>query len=316
MSPKHRGSFLDATFGTLLAGGYVSAALWGMSVLQFYSYFTGRGASDRRFVQWIMIFLAVLNTFNVILTLHTPYYYLVTHFGDLLAFTKRIVWSLSTIQAYTEASNSIIRCMYAHRVWILSKGNIWPTANIVILSLVNMGLCLYVSATLSTTDSAALIFIGPQYKLFRRVVNGLFALSLAAEVSVTASMTYYLYRSKSAYPKTNTIIAVLMKYTLSTGLIVTINAILAQVLYYVFPLTNYAAMFYAFQSKLYICSYLALLNAREAFRKGSHVHMHTLEFNSSQSGAQSTREIDLPVKGKGKETQPGSESIVVIGEVA
>ena len=105
----------------------------------------------------------------------------------------------------------------------------------------------------STTESAVQIFIGPRYKLFRvssrqaleksrvhnypqRVVNGLFALSLAAEASVTVSMTYYLYRSKSAYARyvpvcwspwldrwtlfsnrTNSIVAVLMKYTLSTG---------------------------------------------------------------------------------------------------
>ena len=39
----------------------------------------------------------LLNTFDVIMTLHTPYYYLVTRFGDLLAFTKRIVWCVTTV---------------------------------------------------------------------------------------------------------------------------------------------------------------------------------------------------------------------------
>jgi len=242
-----------------------------------------------------MLFLAIINTFNVIVSLHNPYYYLVTKYGNILSLTKS-VWSFAIAQAAGEASNFVIRFLYAHRVWHLSRGNIWPVACIIVTSVATLGLCVYISVAIGTARVSSELHFSAQYKAFRQVVDVSFAMSLIAEASVTFAMTYYLYRLKTGFSHTNSVISLFIKYIFGTGLLATINACVAMGFYYTYPLALYSSMVFTSQSKLYICSYLALLNARNALREPPTVQMQTLESVSSQQDPHLSQVVEVAVR--------------------
>jgi hypothetical protein len=128
----------------------MSSRLWGVSILQFYSYYSRTGTKDRPIIRCIVrntnlltdypliarssidvvpcvshghahltaernyrhTLIRILNTFNVIVSLHNPYYYLVTKYGNILSLMTN-VWCVMTWLLYL--TNDFIRCLLPNR---------------------------------------------------------------------------------------------------------------------------------------------------------------------------------------------------------
>ncbi|KAJ2919409.1 hypothetical protein MD484_g1043, partial [Candolleomyces efflorescens] len=69
----------DSTLGSLLLGGMGAMALWGVTCVQTYTYFT-RPRKDRIFVRAMVAFLLALDTFDSALNIHILYHYMVNNY--------------------------------------------------------------------------------------------------------------------------------------------------------------------------------------------------------------------------------------------
>lgn len=243
--------------GPLLIGGLVSAMLYGISCLQTYNYFW-RGAGDGKYLKTFVAALWCIDTFEVFLNGHVMYWYFVTNFVNPLALLVP-VWSIVLHVSVTAISNFLVRIMFTWRVWRMSNGN-WLLSGIIFC--------------VSTTDFACSLAI--TVKAWSTTFIGLeslstlfyidFAAILVADSLIALSLCYFLHRSRTGIKKTDSLITVLIMYTINTGLLTAIDAIAGLVLYAIMPDNLIYVAFYLQLSKLYLNAYLATLNAREGLR--------------------------------------------------
>ncbi|KAF5309036.1 hypothetical protein D9619_013559 [Psilocybe cf. subviscida] len=265
----------NTTLGALLVGGLINAALWGVTCVQTYNYYVAIRNTDRRLFRLLIGFMWCLSTLDTIMGAHTLYHYMVIHFADPLAILAPI-WCVGTTRSLgldsraagtdipglmtqehnstTSLSNLIIRILFAHRVYRLSKGNLYLTGWILAVSGGSFGVGIAVTAKVFT------IQIFPQLSKYSHLLYVMFAVSTAADLSIMLILTWLLRHSRSGYTKTDGVIKILMMYTVNTGVVVAVDATVALVTYVAMP-NNFI-----FISKLYFNAYLATLNAREMLR--------------------------------------------------
>ncbi|KAJ7171124.1 hypothetical protein C8R46DRAFT_948188 [Mycena filopes] len=282
----------DNTLGALLIGGLVATALYGVTCVQTFTFFMS-GSTDRRLQKALVCspslhvlsitlihapqvaFLWLLDTFDAILNCHILYFYLVSNYlnPEAIGFP---VWSIIVHVVATSVSNFIVRCAFARRVYRLSNGNIPGTVWLVLMSTLDLTCGIIItSKAFRIKTFADLIALSTMMYLN-------FASGTAADLSVALSLCYLLRRSRTGFARfvssihvsgsnqvqnrTDSLIHVLMMYAVNTGLIVALDAA-AGLLAFVFMPTNFIFLaFYLLLSKLYLNSYLAILNARPNLR--------------------------------------------------
>ncbi|KAH9835130.1 uncharacterized protein C8Q71DRAFT_764232 [Rhodofomes roseus] len=96
-----------------------------------------------------------------------------------------------------------------------------------------------------------------------------YSLSIASciDIFIAASLCYLLSRCRTGFCKTDSLISWLMFYTINTGLVTSMCSLVAVIMLAVFPRTFLTVAFQFVQVKLYINSYLAMLNARSSLRR-------------------------------------------------
>ncbi|KAF9497033.1 hypothetical protein BDN71DRAFT_1505266 [Pleurotus eryngii] len=247
----------DSTLGSLLVGGLAAVALWGVTNVQTFNYFS-RGSNDRPSFKLLILALWVLDTFDSALDGHILYFYLVSNYASPMA-VMTLVWSIIIHVAITSVCDFIIRSMFARRAFRLS-GN-WPlTIFIVAVSLTDLICGLVI--TVKAFKISSFIQLDTLSTLF--YIN--FAAGTISDGSVAIALCYYLHKSRTGFTKTDSLIRVLMLYTVNTGLIVFLDATLGMITYIAMPDNFVFLGFYLLLSKLYLNSYLASLNAREGLR--------------------------------------------------
>ncbi|KAH9967346.1 hypothetical protein BC827DRAFT_585969 [Russula dissimulans] len=160
--------------------------------------------------------LLVLDAFHTALCTYGVYWYLVLNFGnvnnlDVDMWAVNIQVGLNALIAY------LVQLFYARRVYFISHSIIIPLF-IAVLG----GLC-FVLASLFTVRA----FLLQRYSRFNSLIwVCIVAISGAAsaDILIAGSMCWYLYHSRTAYAKTNTMITTLMAYSINSGLLTSILA--------------------------------------------------------------------------------------------
>ncbi|KAJ6494053.1 hypothetical protein C8R47DRAFT_1118208 [Mycena vitilis] len=251
----------DNTLGALLIGGLAATALWGITCVQTFTFFMS-GNKDRAFQKALVVFLFVLDTFDTVLNGHILYFYLVTNYVAPQAVAIP-VWSLLVHVAATSVSNFIVRSAFTRRVYRLSNGNIPGTLWIASLSILDLCCGLIITAKAFSLTS----FFGLTNGSVSRLMYLNFAAGTSSDLSVALALCYLLRGSRTGFQRTDSLITVLMMYAVNTGLIVALDAT-AGMLTFVFMPNNFIFVaFYLLLSKLYLNSYLAVLNVRQGLRE-------------------------------------------------
>ncbi|KAF8347395.1 hypothetical protein F5887DRAFT_1072387 [Amanita rubescens] len=311
----------DDTLGALLVGGLFALSLWGVICSQTYTYFMTQ-TRDRPAVKLSIAFLWLLDTLDSALDFHILYYYLVTNYLNPLAIGK-IIWSLIVHVAVTVFSNFLIRAMFTYRIYHLSKKNIKLTTWLMSISTLDLAIAIFISV---------IAFQAPNFTALEGSAKYLylaFATGTLSDLSVSVSLCVLLYRSRTGFRRTDSLVRTLLLYTLNTGTLVAIAATFGTVCYAVRPKNFIFLISYLSQSKLYVSSYLAAMNARAELRdKASDFSIHLSELSNypypvsgttgasgNTEAAKTTREglhisvqtlIDQKVEGGGNELLPSS----------
>ncbi|KAI0946477.1 hypothetical protein AcW1_009927 [Taiwanofungus camphoratus] len=228
------------------------------------------------------------------------YTYAVTHFADLSALkvpTWGVTVSMSLCLSFkcsyirseahllvTGLSDVTVRGVFCQRVWKLSNRS-WPlVASIIMSTLVALGehVGLFAHGNLdyhvvhhheweaANWAFAIRMITTKDYAEFSEfswiLYMGLSA-SVVADLIIATSLCVLLKRIRTGLPRTDSILRVLMLYTINTGVLTSLCAISCLVAYATMP-DNYVfiAMYFVL-SKLFLNSLLATLNARDHLRK-------------------------------------------------
>ncbi|KAK0227343.1 hypothetical protein EDD85DRAFT_957958 [Armillaria nabsnona] len=270
----------DNTLGALLVGGLVAMALWGITCVQGYTFFT-TNQRDRVAFKVLIAFLLALDTFDSVLNGHILYFYLVKNYLNPLAVYAP-TWSVILHVAITSISDFIIRSMFARRVYRLSGGNrvitLWIAAvstTDLVCGIVITAKAFGISSYLQLDTLSSLLYLN-------------FAAGTTSDISVALALCYYLYTSRTGFQRTDSLITILMAYTVNTGLVVAVDAALGILTYAAMPHNLIFLGFYLLLSKLYLNSYLASLNARQGLREMSNQPVSIQFTNFAQSSGRFT----------------------------
>ncbi|KDR82712.1 hypothetical protein GALMADRAFT_238211 [Galerina marginata CBS 339.88] len=249
---------LDATYGAAFIGLIASAVLYGVTLLQTFLYYR-QYPNDSWLTKFIVFFLWILDTAHLFLCTIALYTYLVTNFSNPEAL-HRSTWSMNLQTDCNGLIGLIVECFFARRLWIMS-GNHFITGIIVILACIHFGLGVFF-----TVEGFILVNTSRFPSLIWVTSTGLGS-AAAADIIIAASLCYYLTKSRTGFARTDSLIATLIIYSLTTGLITSVIAFIIVVTFATMP-NNYVWLgFFWLIGKCYVNSLLAALNSRESLRE-------------------------------------------------
>ncbi|THH08791.1 hypothetical protein EW145_g2463 [Phellinidium pouzarii] len=252
---------LDSTFGCLFLAGIFSTALWGAGSVQLYFYYDKYTKTDKWWLKIYIFMVYALDTLHQIFLLSSLYTYFVTNFANPahLLLNERPLNSTAVVTALVDG---FVQALFVMRVWHLSKKNYILTG---ILSLFVLGqtvsTMIYFGKAYNLNLIAELVSVLPEERAMDIIVT-------ITDLSIASSMAYLLHSRRSGMRQTDTLINRLIFYTIATGLVSALAAVLALITAYVLPKTFIYLVFDLIAPKLYINSILALLNSRAKLRDG------------------------------------------------
>ncbi|KAI0631795.1 hypothetical protein C8Q77DRAFT_159503 [Trametes polyzona] len=246
---------LATTLGPAFLGFACTCVLYGITSLQTWMYFD-YDFKEERTLRSTVLLLWFLDTLHILFLTFTIYRYVVVDFGDFAAILKP-AWSLAAMLMVVIISNLIVRAIFGMRIWRLSGGH-WfvPVVLVNVLSLFVLADGIYfavrgleVSSMLQWQDFAWSFYAG-------------FSGEVIADTIIAVSQCMLLIRMKTGFEKTDSLVSLMMRYSINTGLLTSVCAACVLISYTAQPDTFIYMAFYFVYSKLYVNSLLATLNAR------------------------------------------------------
>ncbi|KAJ3019071.1 hypothetical protein NUW54_g177 [Trametes sanguinea] len=258
---------LDSTFGALLIGSFFGCFLYGLTLRQAFAYFKGY-ADDPKPLKILVSWVLLLETLTLALTVHACYFYLVSSFWNPHELQKSI-WSLSVrfpscllyckiVLGVTMASS---QSYFARRVWILGHRFRLIVAATLVLCVVELGFL---------TAGTVKAFVSPEFTLFARytwLVSIGSTLAVVADFALTVLLVYILHQSRTGLKRTDSMLDVMILYTVNTGLITGVLNLGCLILAFVLPSDLYYAGVGIPGNRTYAICLLAALNARKSLRE-------------------------------------------------
>ncbi|KAJ7678937.1 hypothetical protein DFH06DRAFT_1165265 [Mycena polygramma] len=245
---------LNKTFGALLIGIIVSAALYGVTCLQTFYYFTNY--NDGLWAKSLVLALWVLETVHSIFECHAIYWFVILNYDDPPALAKA-TWSAVLTLLLSSGIMLLVHLFYARRVWHMSRKNLPLTIIILLLAFAHSGtgVVIAVRAFQLQYFTAVATITG--------IVDSSLALAVVTDVLIAASLSYYLQTSRSGIKRTDTLINRLMVYTINNGILTSAFDIVTLV--FVTTEVNNLIFLAVFEvvGNLYTNSMLATLNSRQ-----------------------------------------------------
>ncbi|KXN86959.1 hypothetical protein AN958_09456 [Leucoagaricus sp. SymC.cos] len=247
---------LDNTVGALFLGVLVAMFLFGITTLQAYWYYH-LYPKDSMLHKCSVAVLWTLDTLHLALTIHAVYSYVVTGFGDHTEL-GHIIWSVKLQVSVNVVIILIVHSLYALRVWILGeyhRGFVGYLVAFVVASGFVIGTILaYYSYTVHTYAELGKI---------SWIINAAFATTTGIDFVITAAMCFYLWKSQAPASRLNSRISTVIQYTLGSGLFTSACSLSALFTYNLLPSTFIFLGLEFLVTKLYIVSFLTMLNARK-----------------------------------------------------
>ncbi|KAF8576681.1 hypothetical protein K439DRAFT_1397162 [Ramaria rubella] len=249
------------TFGVCFVALLISMALYGATLFQTYSYYM-RFPKDTLLKKSLVAVVCVINTFQTVLISHGIYYYLILNYGNPVALEEG-VWSFILEVVVTDLVACTVQMFFASQVFYMGKGARIITATILIFAIIQLAFsCAFVVKGF-LTHGAFSALLAPIFKTF---LLGHLIASLAADILITASLSYYLQVGRTGHSQTEYLIKKLLIYTINRGILTGLAAFLELVLYLASPSTFLFIGVHFITSKLYTVSFLATLNIRRSSR--------------------------------------------------
>ncbi|KAG1727666.1 uncharacterized protein EDB91DRAFT_1350272 [Suillus paluster] len=264
---------LGDTYGVLFIGAILSALLFGLTNVQAFIYFQTHTSGRVTFFKLVVIWLWTLDALHLAFSVHYVYYYLVIDYANVIALTE-IVWSFKLQALLNVFIVSGIHLLYSHRIWTSMSSSINGFAMTHMMNLVSKDrarpflMIVGIASVAGLGVGIATVFIVYQYSSFVDLAETkwliFMALGTAAALDalIASSLCYLLATSRPGFRRTDSVITKFSHYAIDTGCLTCICSLAAVATYTFMP---YSFIFLCIEfivAKLYVNSYIALLNAR------------------------------------------------------
>jgi hypothetical protein len=243
----------DQSFGAELVGVICTAALFGVMSLQTYLYFENY-PRDGKWLKALVGAVWVLDLLQMMACSHFVYWYTVSNWG-IPDGLNNVHWTGVAHIGLTAFIPFLVQLFFLRRVWILGR-NIFIVAFIGVAASLGAGFglanCVYVArhphfSSLQGFDWGVDIWL---------------ICAPLADVCIAAFLVNALFKSRSGFSET--IVKRLIVYTINTGLLTSVIAVLDLITFKTLPNGAVHLIFNFMLSKLYTNSLLASLNARSS----------------------------------------------------
>jgi len=234
-------------------------ALYGTLAVQVYIY-SQADFRDSWTVRIIVYGLFTLETIQTILLAHDSFHELVLSWGNYDGLVA-LYYTWLDLPIFTGVISAIIQCFYAWRIYVLGRSKLLSLV-IILLALTQCGGALGEGILAYLLSNVP----GTQDNTFKTTTVWLGGTALC-DIIIATSMVYLLSKSRTGLKRTDTMINMLMKLVLETGLATAAIAVIELSLFLRFKHTFYHIVPALMLSKLYTNSLLVLLNNRLTTRR-------------------------------------------------
>ncbi|TDL21744.1 hypothetical protein BD410DRAFT_789508 [Rickenella mellea] len=239
-------------------GTVVSTVLFGVSLCQGYIYYSTY--DDGVILKGYVAFLLLLDVFSTVAWTAGLHYVLILNWGTPVFPPETTPFS-ATESVSTLIVTFLTQMFYIHRVYILGYNRRTTPITIFTFALLSFvaGLA---RVGLQSTNTLSIIATR-KFKIVNGFENGFAALS---DVVATVAMCCHFFETAMVSSRMTSLLRRLMLYTLNRGIVVTLVQILLLALYLHAPLGLTWVPFRRCIGKLYINTFLAMLNSRRRLR--------------------------------------------------
>ncbi|KAH9038233.1 hypothetical protein EDB85DRAFT_2287628 [Lactarius pseudohatsudake] len=267
------------SFGAAFVGLLVSTTLLGLTFAQICIYFWNYRNRDPKALKFFVAFVTFMDALHTIICGYAIYWYLIVNF-DNPANLQYDMWAMNVQVVFSSVIFVSVQLYYARRVYIVSQSLIYPI--IIVVSV-------FISVFFSMCELPAFrssfrsgmnfklrlpVFLAKEIAL-KRISDfhasswmPYVALSSATvgDILVATSMCWSLYRRRTGFANTDSIIMTSMAYSISSGLLTGLLSLASTISIIVLPSSMIWLAFFWATSKCYVNSFLAMLNSRNYVR--------------------------------------------------
>ncbi|KAH8984833.1 hypothetical protein EDB92DRAFT_2116952, partial [Lactarius akahatsu] len=293
MMPGSAVADIRNSLGVAFIGLLISTSLFGLTILQTWVYFWNYRKRDPKALKFFIVFITVTDTINIILGAYTIYWYLVLNFGDVESL-DHILWALSAQTAIgTVAVASLqmfvvrtlpLTCYMSNEAKLLRKTSLYSEpeyylpnshrklplsyfteAPVIVVSQVVLVAISFSFGMLSVAKDFAIKRFSKFHTVLWVPCVGL-GIVAVTELLIAASMCWSLYRKRTGFGRTDSIVMTLMAYTINSNLLTSLLGTAAIISFVVSPSSLFWLAFCWVMNECSINSMLALLNSRDYIR--------------------------------------------------
>lgn len=247
---------LGDTYGAFFIGAIFAALLSGLTNIQALIYFRTHADRCITFYKLVVFWLWILDAIHLALIVHCVYYYLVTNYANISVLTE-VVWSFKLQIAFNVLIVYTIYLLNSHRIWMVGRhrSRIFRIIPVIIVAL---------GSGVAITLLWIVYRYHPSGNLFDIMWPTFMALGTAASLDmlVASSLCYLLATSRTGFLNTDSWIKKLIGYTIDSGCLTSICSLTSIITCATMPHNFIFLSIQFLVAKLYVNSYIALLNAR------------------------------------------------------
>jgi len=248
---------LGLSLGSLEVGILVSTFLFGVTTVQCYIYYSSN-ARDTWYIKLLIPCVWLLEAFHTTSMCYFLYWLTVTNYGNLEALAAGH-WPLNVSATCDGLVGALVQSFFAYRIYTLTGK--WYITLISWLGSATAFAMTFAITILSFKLSVAAFSINYSWL----ATSGLSVL-LFVDVVNTAALCTYLRIERTGFNSTDSLLNKLFLWTLETGLLTSVAAILMVVFLLTEKSTTLWVCISIFYAKLYSNSLMASLNGREYLR--------------------------------------------------
>ncbi|KAI9060717.1 hypothetical protein FKP32DRAFT_1678675 [Trametes sanguinea] len=248
---------LDNTFGALVLGMSFGLMLYGLTVHQCYRY-ARLYRKDEAWLKCLVLAILVLETFHIALCIVAVYYHLVSNYFNPLSLLVGH-WSTRLLTPVTIVTIILCQGFYAFRVCRIGSHYAYLVS--VAVAAVCM-VCEFGFMLAATVEGFRLSLNDFQHVSW--LISAVTGCAVLCDVCLTGTLVTALVRSRTGSKRTDSLIEVLIIYSINTGLLTSIFGMLTFIFAIILPGNLIYIALTIVGVKLYANSVLAVLNSRQS----------------------------------------------------
>jgi len=249
------------TYGALYIGILFATLFQGILTIQTYTYYE-TFPEDSKWLKSLVGTVWCVDLVHLVFIGRAVYYYLVINWGNpaVIPFT---IWTFDAHLVLLGLATILCQSFFLRRIYIFSGRNL-P------LLLFLTAVCLSVFA-LALYASIMDIRVGrvTEFVVLKPEVTALFSIGAGSDVIIALFLCFYLRRQNinSTFTRTHSIISILIRYTVTTGLATSALAVACLITYFALPGSFVFIAMHLSLGRMYTNALLATLNSRRTLRE-------------------------------------------------